>query len=175
EISDVAEAGAALGAVSDIDGTKLAVVGHGFGGTLALLSAGARPGVYAAVAAIDPITDWSIELEHASVPWRNWVSRQYGMPLTDRDRYALRTPETFAGVIDVPLILVTTGRSMSRELQMQAFTSYLDDVGVIYELVEAREESIPAILQMVGRKLANQFLEGRDSVQVVDDLRADET
>lgn len=175
EISDVAEAGAALGAVSDIDGTKLAVVGHGFGGTLALLTAGARPGVYAAVAAIDPITDWSIELEHASVPWRNWVSRQYGMPLTERDRYALRTPETFAGVIDVPLILVSTERSMSRELQMQAFTAYLDEVGVTYELVEAREESIPAILQTVGRKLANQFLEGRDSVQVVDDLRADET
>ena len=175
EVADIVEAGAALGRIADVDERKLAVVGNGFGGLLALLSAGARPGVYTAVAAIDPITDWSIELENADAPWRNWVSQQYGMPLTERDRYALRSPEMFAAVIDVPLILVSTSISASRTLQMQNFTAYLDEVGVAYEMIEAEGEPIPAVLRKVGRRLANHFLAGRDSAQVVEDLRADLT
>jgi len=175
EIADVIEAGVALGNIADVDDRKLAVVGHGYGGALALLSAGARPGVYSAVAAVDPITDWSIELENAGAPWRNWVSRQYGMPLTERDRYALRSPETFAAVIDIPLILVSTGVSASRRIQLESFIAYLDEVGVTYELIEADGESIPAVLRKVGRRLANHFLEGRDGAQVVDNLRADLT
>lgn len=175
EVADVVEAGAALGRIADVDERKLAVAGNGYGGLLALLSAGARPGVFTAVAAIDPITDWSIELENADAPWRNWVSRQYGMPLTERDRYALRSPEMFAAVIDVPLILVSTGVSASRTLQLRNFTAYLDEMGVAYELIEAEGEPIPAVLRKVGRRLANHFLEGRDSAQVVGDLRADLT
>ncbi len=175
EIADVIEAGSALGNIADVDERKLAVVGHGYGGTLALLSAGARPGVYSAVAAVDPITDWSIELENADAPWRNWASQQYGMPLTERDRYALRSPETFAAVIDIPLILVSTGVSASRRIQLGSFIAYLDEVGVTYELIEADGESIPAVLRKVGRRLANHFLEGRDGAQVVDNLRADLT
>lgn len=175
EVADIVEAGAALGRIADVDEQKLAVVGNGYGGLLALLSAGARPGVFTAIAAIDPITDWSIELENADAPWRNWVSQQYGMPLTERDRYALRSPEMFAAVIDVPMILVSTGVSGSRTLQLKNFTAYLDEVGVAYELIEAEGEPIPAVLRKVGRRLANHFLEGRDSAQVVEDLRADLT
>nr|MBA2470443.1 PD40 domain-containing protein [Chloroflexia bacterium] len=108
ETSDIAEAGYGLGESSEIDAAKLALVGVGFGGTLALLTAGARPGIYAAVVAIDPITDWAIELGEAEPAWRNWVSANYGMPLTNPDKFALRSPATFAAVVDVPLVLVAT-------------------------------------------------------------------
>ncbi|MGN6485322.1 MAG: prolyl oligopeptidase family serine peptidase, partial [Thermomicrobiales bacterium] len=89
EMSDIVESGIALGKVADIDERKLAVVGHGYGGALALLVAGGRPGIFSAVAAVDPITDWAIELEEAAPAWRTWITRQYGIPLTDRDRYAM--------------------------------------------------------------------------------------
>src|SRR5690606_6911209 len=45
ESSDIAEAGRALGREESVDATRLALVGHGFGGTLALVTAGARPGI----------------------------------------------------------------------------------------------------------------------------------
>ncbi|MDQ3541991.1 MAG: prolyl oligopeptidase family serine peptidase, partial [Chloroflexota bacterium] len=59
EVSDIFEAGRSLAESSDIDAAKLALVGHGYGGTLALMTAGARPGVYSAVVAIDPVTEWA--------------------------------------------------------------------------------------------------------------------
>ncbi|HEU0163809.1 MAG TPA: prolyl oligopeptidase family serine peptidase, partial [Thermomicrobiales bacterium] len=175
EISDIAEAGTKLGEVSDIDGSKVAVVGTGYGGALALLAAGARPGIYSAIAAVDPITDWSIEFEEASASWRNWVSRQYGMPLVERDRYAMRSPETFAGTIEVPMLLVSTkGAPRTRRTQLEAFMAYLDEVGVTYDYIDAGDVSLPAALKQVGSWLASHYLEGRESVQVVEELRADD-
>ncbi|MGC4105130.1 MAG: prolyl oligopeptidase family serine peptidase [Thermomicrobiales bacterium] len=174
EMSDIVESGVALGKIADIDEKKLAVVGHGYGGALALLTAGGRPGVFSAVAVVDPITDWAIELEEATPAWRTWITRQYGMPLTDRDRYAMRTPDTFAAVIDVPLVLVGTGVSANRTAQLDLFTGFLDEIGVSYERIDASGTSIPEALAIAGRRLANHFLEGRDEVQVVSSLRADE-
>lgn len=174
EMSDIVESGIALGKVADIDETKLAVVGHGYGGALALLVAGGRPGIFSAIAAVDPITDWAIELEEATPAWRTWVTRQYGMPLTDRDRYAMRTPETFAAVIDVPVVLVSTGVSASRTAQLDLFTAFLDEAGVAYERIEAPGVSVPEALALAGRRLANRFLDGRDQVEIVADLRAED-
>ena len=174
EIADISEAGQALAKATDIDPKKIAIVGSGYGGTLALLTAAARPGLYQAIVAVDPITDWSIELEEAPLAWRNWIARQYGMPLTERDRYALRTPETFAGVIDVPVILITTDAApKNRRTQLDLFTAFLDEVGVAYELVEAGATPLPAVLEQAGRSLAHLFLDGRDGAQVVEELRAD--
>ncbi|MGC4190770.1 MAG: prolyl oligopeptidase family serine peptidase [Thermomicrobiales bacterium] len=174
EMSDIVESGMALGKVADIDERKLAIVGHGYGGALALLTAGGRPGIFSAVAAVDPITDWAIELEEAAPAWRTWITRQYGMPLTDRDRYAMRTPDTFASVIDVPLVLVTTGVSASRTAQFDLFTAFLDEAGVSYERIEARGVAPSQALAIAGRRLANHFLEGRDQVEVVSGIRSED-
>ena len=174
EMSDIVESGIALGKVADIDERKLAVVGHGYGGALALLVAGGRPGIFSAVAVVDPITDWAIELEEAAPAWRTWITRQYGMPLTDRDRYAMRTPDTFAAVIDVPLVLVSTGVSASRTTQADLFTAFLDEAGVSYERIDAPGVSTPEALAIAGRRLANLFLEGRDQVEIVTSLRAED-
>ncbi|MEJ7839302.1 MAG: prolyl oligopeptidase family serine peptidase, partial [Thermomicrobiales bacterium] len=74
ETSDLAEAGLAMVAGEDIDPAKLSIVGNGFGGALALLTAGARPGIYKAVVAIDPISDWRLEFAEATPIWRTWLS-----------------------------------------------------------------------------------------------------
>ena len=174
EMSDIVESGLALGKQADIDETKLALVGHGYGGALALLTAGGRPGVFSAVAAVDPITDWAIELEEATPAWRTWITRQYGMPLTDRDRYAMRTPDTFAAVIDVPVVLVSTGASASRAAQLDIFTGFLDGAGVAYERIDAPGASPSEALAIAGRWLAGVFLNGREQAEVVTGLRAED-
>ncbi len=155
EVSDIAEAGWALGEAEGIDPNRLALVGVGYGATLALLTAGARPGIYSAVVAIDPITEWSIELGECTPSWRNWVTTQYGMPLTHPDRYALRTPSTFAAVIDVPVILVSTaGAPVYRQAQTELLAGWLAEVGVPFEELGVPDEPLTATLERVGHKLA---------------------
>ena len=174
ETSDIAEAGYGLGESNDIDAAKLALVGVGFGGTLALLTAGARPGIYSTIVAIDPITDWAIELGEAELAWRNWVSANYGMPLTHPDRFALRTPATFAAVIDVPLVLISTqSAAVHRQAQLELFEAYLDANGVAFEHIDAGEETLAVTLERVSRRLAGTFRVGDNPVESVDDLRAD--
>jgi len=172
EISDIAEAGLGLGEASEIDAAKLALVGVGFGGALALLTAGARPGIYSAVIAIDPITDWAIELGEAKPAWRNWVSSQYGMPLTHPDRFTLRSPATFAAVIDVPVILVATGSAaVHRQAQLELFEAYLNGNEVAFEHIDTGDEPLPATLERVSLKLAGIYGVGPDTMEVVEDTR----
>lgn len=174
ETSDIAEAGYGLGESNDIDDAKLALVGVGFGGTLALLTAGARPGIYSTIVAIDPITDWAIELGEAAPAWRNWVSANYGMPLTNPDRFALRTPATFAAVVDVPVILVSTqSAAVHRQAQLELFEAYLDANGVAFEHVDAGDETLAVTLERVSQGLAGTFREGDEAIETVDDIRAD--
>ena len=158
EVGDIVAAAQTLGDLNDIMADRLAVVGHGYGGTLALLAAGGRPGVFSAVVAIDPILDWTTELDHAATPWRSWLLRQYGAPLTYPDRYALRTPTTFAAVLDVPLLLVTTAQaSAHRRAQLDAFTAFLDSVGVDYERVETEPGPLAVTLREVEGTLRSRF------------------
>ena len=172
ELSDIAEAGYGLGEASEIDAAKMALVGVGFGGALALLTAGARPGIYSAVVAIDPITEWAIELGESEPAWRNWVSAQYGMPLTHPDRFALRSPATFAAVIDVPVILVATGPSaVHRQAQLELFEAYLDANNVAFEHIDAGDEPLAATLERVSRKLAGIYRVGHDTMEIVEDTR----
>ncbi len=174
ETSDIAEAGYALGEANDIDAAKLALVGAGYGGSLALLTAGARPGIFSAVVAIDPITDWSIELGDADPAWRTWVSSSYGMPLTNPDNYALRTPATFAAVIDVPLLLIERASApIHRQAQLALFRAALDEFGVAYEYLAVGDETLATTLERVSHKLADIYRTGQDEIEQVDGIRAD--
>ena len=175
EVSDLAEVGNALGREEGIARDKLALVGNGFGGTLALLTAGARPGTYATVVAINPITDWSIELGNCDVAWRNWVTDRFGMPLTDADHYALRTPSTFSAVIDVPVLLVRTPNAPDyRKLQMDLLVQDLEACGVAHEVYDATDETLPGTLRSISKRLARTFLGGAEHAEIVSDLNADD-
>ena len=109
---------------------RLAIMGSGYGGSLALTAAGGRPGLFAAVVAIDPIVDWDHAFDMADPTDRTWYQRTFGLPLADGGRYALRTPTTFAGVIDVPVLLVTT--SPERAAALAPLTETLDEFGIHY-------------------------------------------
>jgi dipeptidyl aminopeptidase/acylaminoacyl peptidase len=158
EAADLAAAGEALAAREGVDASKLVLIGDGFGGTLALVAAGARPGVFGTVIAIDPITDWTIEIDGADRPWRQWVIRQYGLPLSNADRYALRTPETFAGVIDGEIILVSTPRaSEARRSQGDAFRGWLDDTGIAHTHIELDAGTAAGAMYELGQMLAERL------------------
>lgn len=176
EITDIAEAARALGKEGSVDPAQVALVGHGYGGALALSAAGARPGSFAAVVAIDPIFDWTIELANANLQWRGWVTDRYGMPLTHADVYALRSPATFSAVIDVPTILVrTAGASESRRVQFDLLTQDLDEVGVAYTVIDAPAEPLSATLRRVGKVVSDLFTPHVESGEAPDDLNVDET
>lgn len=124
----------AVKSIGGVDRGRIAVVGEGAGGTLALLLAGSRPGTVQAVAAIDPVCDWNIELDSGDEATRTWMLRTYGLPATSPGVYALRTPSTFAGVVDAPLMLVGTDRvSSARAAQLDALTGLLRDLEIDFE------------------------------------------
>jgi dipeptidyl aminopeptidase/acylaminoacyl peptidase len=138
EISDLVDALDALKNMGSVDSNRLAVVGEGYGATLALLLAGGRPGLVSAVVAVDPIADWELELDEADDTWRTWILKNYGLPAANLGRYALRTPETFAGVIDAPLLLIGTDRVPAhRALQREALAATIRDLGV-----DVQEETV---------------------------------
>ncbi|HEV2530062.1 MAG TPA: prolyl oligopeptidase family serine peptidase [Thermomicrobiales bacterium] len=131
-----------------------AILGVGAGGALALTAAGGRPGTFAAVIAIDPVTDWDREFDGLS-PWQQaWYQRVFGLPLQEAGRYALRTPSTFAGVIDAPILLVTRGER--RAAMLAPLTSVLDELEVAYEHAALDADVTDA---EVGRAVAG-FLDG---------------
>jgi dipeptidyl aminopeptidase/acylaminoacyl peptidase len=162
EISDLVDALDALRNMGSVDGKRLAVVGEGYGATLALLLAGGRPGLVSAVVAIDPICDWELELDEADDTWRAWILKNYGLPAANLGRYALRTPETFAGVIDAPLLLIGTDRVPAhRALQREALVGTIRDLGV-----DLREETVTGETYWETAARAAAFI--RDSIKNVE-------
>jgi dipeptidyl aminopeptidase/acylaminoacyl peptidase len=142
---EVGELMGVLGAVKTFEGIdygRIAVIGAGYGGTLAMLLAGSRPGQVQSVVAIDPITDWDIEYDHADAALRAWLAKTYGVPALARGVYALRTPITFAGVIDAPLLLIATDRAPAgRAEQLDELLADLGELEASYEHEESRGES----------------------------------
>ena len=148
----------ALSSIADVDTERIAVVGEGHGGTLALLLAGSRPGTVQAVAAIDPICDWNLELDRAGAARRRWLLETYGLPATNGGVYALRTPSTFAGVINVPLMLVGTDRvDADRAAQLDAFTVLLHELDVPFQQDVASTEPSWNTYTRVARFIAEQL------------------
>ncbi len=134
EVNDLLLMRDALKKFEGVDYGRIAVVGKGHGGSLALLLAGSRPGQVQAVVAIDPISDWDQEFDHADDGMRAWMTRNFGIPATSRGIYALRTPATFVGVIDAALMVIGTDRAPAgRASQLDELTADMRDLEVNFE------------------------------------------
>jgi len=142
EISDLVDLANWTRGLDYVDQERVYLAGEGYGGALALLLPGARPGAVDAVAVIDPVTDWDDELDQADDEFAHWYLTALGLPSTNRGRSALRTPTTFAGVLDLPVLLVGSSRAnLGRAVQLERFAAALDELGVPYVRETAENES----------------------------------
>jgi dipeptidyl aminopeptidase/acylaminoacyl peptidase len=124
----------AVQGIGGIDDRRIGIVGTGAGAALALVLAGSRPGTVRAVAAVDPVCDWNSEFDHADQAMRDWLVANSGLPATSQGVYALRTPTTYAGVIEEPLYLLgTDSASSGRTAQLDAFAALLRELDRPFE------------------------------------------
>jgi dipeptidyl aminopeptidase/acylaminoacyl peptidase len=137
-----------------VDGSRIAIVGEGYGGALALVLAGSRPGTVQGVVAIDPIVDWDIALDDAEGAERTWYRENYGLPIAQMGRYALRTPMTFAGVIDAPVLLV---ERTDDQIHGPLLRSKLDELNRPYWSESAQGEPAWSAYARAATFLANAF------------------
>ena len=134
EVADLLTIRDAVSKIGGIDYGRIAVAGSGHGGTLALLLAGSRPGQVQAVVAVDPIADWDLEFDFADASFRSWMTRNFGIPATNRGAYALRTPSTFVGVIDAALMIIGTDRAPAgRAAPLDELTADMRELDVHFE------------------------------------------
>jgi dienelactone hydrolase len=134
EVFDLLALVDALGSVAGIDSKRIGIVGVGHGGALALALAGSQPGMVQVVAAVDPLCDWNAEFDHATHSMRDWIVSNIGLPATNQGRIAVRTPATWAGIIDAPLLLMGTERaSAGRASQLDGLTATLRELDRSFE------------------------------------------
>jgi dipeptidyl aminopeptidase/acylaminoacyl peptidase len=154
EVDDLLEVIAAIEKNDAVANGQIAIAGEGYGGALALVLAGSRPGAVRAVAAVDPIVDWDVTLDEVEGSTRTWLYENYGLPLANAGRYALRSPSTFAGVIDAPMLLVEHKKD---EIHVPLLRSLLDDLDHQYWYQSATGDSVWAAYARVTTFLANAF------------------
>ncbi len=134
EVLDLLDAVQALRDLGSVDERNVALVGVGHGGALAMLLAGARPQSVEAVVAIDPVTDWDDEFDQGSSESRAWHAHNLGLPAGARGRHSLRTPATFVGVIESPLLLIgTPNASRGRAAQLEQLLNTVRELEVSFE------------------------------------------
>jgi dienelactone hydrolase len=104
----------AVKSIGGVDRGRIAVVGEGAGGTLALLLAGSRPGVVQAVAAVDPVCDWNMELDAGDPRRPRLMLRTYGLPATSRGCLRPPHPQHLRRRHRRPSLLVGTDRRLPR-------------------------------------------------------------
>lgn len=156
EISDLVDLANWARGLEFVDGSRLYLVGEGYGGALALLLAGARPGAVDGVAVVDPVTDWDDELDQTDDAFASWYLANLGLPSNNRGKSALRTPTTFAGVLDLPVLLVGTSRaSLGRAIQLERFAAALDELQVPYARATSEDESTWLTTEKVAGFLSN--------------------
>ena len=146
-----------IATVEENDGVlkdRVAVVGEGYGGALALVLAGSRPDAVQGVVAIDPIVDWDITLDQCDSAMRDWFMANYGLPLANAGRYALRSPATFAGVIDAPMLLI---ERTPDQVHIPLLESVLSELGRVFWSESAVGESTWAVYARAATFLAKAF------------------
>ncbi len=124
----------ALKSIDGIDASRVGIVGTGHGGALALVLAGSRQGSVKVVAAVNPVCDWNTEFDHANHSMRDWIVSNLGLPATNQGRFAVRTPSTYAAVINEPLMLLGTDTApQGRASQIDGLSGLLRELDRTYE------------------------------------------
>ena len=98
EIEDQVAGARWLAARPEVDGSRIGIWGGSYGGYMTLLALFKAPEVFAAGAALAPVTDWRLYDTH-------YTERYLGDP-AEGDAYAASSPISYVDGLDDPLLLV---------------------------------------------------------------------
>ncbi len=99
ELEDLEDGVAWLAATHDVDRRRVGVYGGSYGGFLTLMALFRDPGLFAAGAAIRPVTDWA----HYNDPY---TSNILNTPDVDPEAYARSSPIEYASGLADPLVIL---------------------------------------------------------------------
>ncbi len=136
EVADVTAAAAALVAEGRADPGRLAVMGASWGGYITLLAIGLHPERFQAAVARVPVADYPRAYADESAELQAFDRTLFGGdPQAVPERYAERSPHTYAGRVRTPL-LVQAGDNDSRcpLPQIQGYVAALADRGATVRL-----------------------------------------
>lgn len=107
---DTTAAVKALIASGLVDAKRVAIVGSGFGGFLALEGVAYEPDLYKAAIAIGPVCDWTRYVQDDKTnkfrsPWYSRVVRKLGDPAKQPEKFAAISPLSRAGSVKAAVLL----------------------------------------------------------------------
>ena len=100
EVEDLADGVAYLAAEHGVDPARVGVYGGSYGGFLTMMSLFNRPDLFAAGAALRPVTDWA----HYN---QGYTSNILNTPDIDPEAYARSSPIEYAPGLEKPLLIAT--------------------------------------------------------------------
>lgn len=105
DLEDVAAAAKFLVDTGYVDRARLGINGSSYGGFMALMALGKKPGLFAAAVAERPVVDW-ISFGQSETTLRGLLPILVGDPAKDRALYEKQSPKTYLKNIKLPLLVL---------------------------------------------------------------------
>jgi dipeptidyl aminopeptidase/acylaminoacyl peptidase len=135
DLKDVEEAAKYLRTRSDVDPSKIALVGASYGGFMTFLGTTKLPDYWAAGAAIVGITDWKEMYDLSDAAFRSLIEKLFGKPEENPELYADRSAINFVDNLKAPLLIWHRGNDSRCPLQpVQKFADRLKVLGKDFEM-----------------------------------------
>jgi dipeptidyl aminopeptidase/acylaminoacyl peptidase len=167
DLKDVEEAAKYLRTRSEVDPSKIALVGASYGGFMTFLATTKIPDYWAAAAAIVGITDWKEMYELSDASFRSFIERYFGKPEENPDLYYDRSATNFAQSLKAPLLIWHRGNdSRCPVVPVQKYADKLRDLGKDIEMnvvwdeghgfqkTENLARQYKAVIEFLDKKLA---------------------
>ena len=114
DLEDVVSGTKWLTKQSEIDNSKIAIMGGSYGGFMTLIALTKKPEVFAAGVAVVPVTDWLEMYELSDAAFRKFMEELFEGPPEKREKlYRESSPITYIPQIKAP-VLISCGRHDSR-------------------------------------------------------------
>jgi dipeptidyl aminopeptidase/acylaminoacyl peptidase len=114
DLDDVVSGAKWLAKQSEVDGSKIAIMGGSYGGFMTLIALTRKPEVFAAGVALVPVVDWLEMYGLSDAIFRAFMDELFeGSPEKKRELYRDKSPITHISKIKAP-VLIIAGRNDSR-------------------------------------------------------------
>ena len=135
DLRDVEEAVKYIETRSDVDPSKIALVGASYGGFMTFLATTKIPDYWAAAAAIVGITDWKEMYELSDAAFKSFIEKYFRKPEENPGLYYDRSAINFAQNLKAPLLIWHRGNDSRCPLApVQKYADRLRELGKDFEM-----------------------------------------